>query len=133
MLRDAAGRGQHFQDRFSTPRKVTCHQSCHIFRNITRHIARQITLYITRQMTLQRTRQITRNITGKIPCQITRHITRQKIIIIISRGFMATVAISYQVAITFSKEANLRLSLQHFYSWVALSRNKKIIRKPFSV
>ena len=125
MLREAAGRGQHFQDRFSTPRKVTCHQSCHIFRNITRHIARQITLYITRQ--------ITGNITGKIPCQITRHITRQKIIIIISHGFMATVAISYQVAITFSKEANIRLSLQHYYSWVALSRNKKIIRKPFSV
>ena len=116
MLREAAGRGQHFQDRFSTPRKVTCHQSCHIFRNITRHIIRhiapQISLYITRQMTLQRTRQITRNITGKIPCQI----TRQKIIIIISHGFMATVAISFQVAITFSKEANLRLSLQHFYS-----------------
>ena len=101
MPREAAGRGQHFQDRFLIPRKV---------------------------------------ITGQIPCQITRHVTRQIIKIIISRGFMGTVAISYQVAITFSRKANLRLSqegswlsLQHFYSRVALSRNKKIIRKPFSV
>ena len=60
MLREAAGRGQHFQDRFSIRRKVTCHQSLHIARNITRHIARQITVYITNtgQVTLQRTRQI---------------------------------------------------------------------------
>ena len=80
------GRGQYFQDRFSIPRKVTCHQSRHIARNITRqitrHIARQITLYITLQITLQRTRQITRNI------------TRQIIIIMISHGFVGTVAIS---------------------------------------
>ena len=120
MLRKAAGRGQHFQDRFSIPCKVTCHQSRHIVhnisRNITRHIARQITLYATRQMTLQRTRQVTRNITGQIPCQI----TRQTIVIIISYGFMGTVAISYQVAITFSRKANPRLSLQHFYYRVAL-------------
>ena len=129
MLRETAGRGQHFQDRFSVPRKVTCHQSRHIVRNITRHIARQITLYVTRQMTLRRTRQVTRNIIGQTPCQI----TRQAIIIIISHGLMGTVAISYRVVITFSREANPRLSLQHFYSSVALSRNKKIIRKPFSV
>ena len=76
MPREAAGRGQHFQDRFLIPRKV---------------------------------------ITGQIPCQITRHVTRQIIKIIISHGFMGTVAISYQVAITFPRKANLRLSSQHFY------------------
>ena len=70
-----------------------------------RHIARHITLYITRQIT----RHITRNITRQIPRQITRHKTRQIIIIIISHGFVGTVTISYQVAITFSREANLRL------------------------
>ena len=121
MLREATGKGQHFQDRFSIPCKVTCHQSRHIARNITRHIprqitrhiARQITLYITHQITLQRARQITHNITRQIPCEITRQI----IILIISHGFVGTVAISYQVAITFSRKANLRLSrsLQHFY------------------
>ena len=94
MLREAAGRGLHFQGRFSIPHKVTCHQSYHIARNITRQIPRQI----TRQITLQRTRQIARNITGEIP----RHRTRQIIIIVISHGFMGTVAISYQVAITFN-------------------------------
>ena len=99
MLREAAGRRQHFQDRLSIPRKVTCHQSRHIARYITcqmpGHISRQITLYITRQ--------------------ITRNITHQIIIIIISHGFVGIVAISYQVAITFPRKANLRLSSQHFY------------------
>ena len=56
MLREAAGRRQHFQDRFSIPRKVSCHQSLDIARNITRqitrHRARQITLCMTRQITL---------------------------------------------------------------------------------
>ena len=111
MLREAAGRLQHFRDQFSIPRKVTRHIACNITRQITRHIARQITLYITRQITLQRTRQITGNITR----EITRHITRQIIIIIISHGFVGTVGISYQVAITFPRKANLRLSLQHLY------------------
>ena len=73
MLREIAGRGQ----RFSIPRKESCHQSLHIARNITRqitrHIVHQITLYITSQINLQRTRQITRNITRQIPCQINRH------------------------------------------------------------
>ena len=71
MLREAAGRGRHFQDRFSIPREVTCHQSRHIARNIprqiTRHTARQITRHITRQTTLQRTRQVTRNTTRQLP------------------------------------------------------------------
>ena len=119
MLREVAGRLQHFQDRFSIARKVTCHQSRHIARNITcqitRHIARLITLYITRQITLQRPGQVTRNITRQIPGQITCHITRQIIIIIVSHGFVGTVAVTYQVAITFSRKANLRLSLQHLY------------------
>ena len=74
-----------------------------------------MTLYITRQITLQRTRQITRNITRHIPRQITCHITRQIIIIIVSHGFVGTLAISYQVAITFSRKAHLSLSLQHLY------------------
>ena len=112
-----AARGRRPRAAFSRPRKVTCHQSRHIVRNITcqilrqttRHTARQITLYITRQITLQRTRQITRN--------ITRQMTRQIIIIIISPGFVGTVAISYQVAIIFSRKANLRLSLQHLYTY----------------
>ena len=108
-----------FSRRFSIARKVTCHQSRHIARNITRqitrHIARLITLYITRQITLQRTRQITRNITRQIHRQITCHITRQIMIIIVSHGFVGTVAITYQVSITFSRKANLRLSLQHLY------------------
>ena len=92
MLREAADRRQHFQDRFSIPRKVSCHQSLHISRNITR----QITRHIARQITLQRTRQLTHNISPQIP----RHTTRQIIVIIISDGFVGTVAISYQVAIT---------------------------------
>ena len=113
MLREVAGRLQHFQDRFSIARKVTCHQSRHIARNITRqitrHIARLITLYITRQITLQRTRNIIRQILRQITC----HITRQIIITIVSHDFVGTVAITYQVAIIFSRKANLRLSLQH--------------------
>ena len=100
-------RRQHFQDRFSIPRKVTCQQSLHVARNITR----QITRHIARQITLQRTSQLTHNITPQIP----RHTIRQIIVIIISDGFVGTVAISYQVAITFSRKANLRSSLQHFY------------------
>ena len=94
MLREAAGRLQHFQDRSSISRKVTCHQSrhiaCNITRQITRHIARQITLYITRQI----------------------------IIIIVSHCLVGTVAISYQVPITFSRKANLGLSLQHLYIYI---------------
>ena len=66
---------------------------------------------MTRQITLQRTRQLTHNITPQIP----RNTTCQIIIVIISDGFVGTVAISYQVVITFSRKANLRLSLQHFY------------------
>ena len=72
----------HFtmQDRFSIPRKVTCHQSLYIACNITRqksrqstrHIARQKTLYISRQITYQGTLQITHNMTRQIPRQITR-------------------------------------------------------------
>ena len=52
MLREAAGRGQHFQDRFSIPRKVTCHQSLHITHNITRQTPRQITRHKAREITL---------------------------------------------------------------------------------
>ena len=111
MLREAASRRQHFQDRFSIPRKVNCHQSLYIARNINRHIARQITVCMTSQITLQRTRQLTHNITLQIP----RHTTRQIIVILISNGFVGTVAITYQVAITFSRKPNLTLSLQHFY------------------
>ena len=70
MQREAAGRCEHFQDQFSIPRKVNCHQSLHIARSITRqiprqitpHIARQISLYITRQITLQSTRYVSRQI-----------------------------------------------------------------------
>ena len=62
MLRETAGRGQHF----SITRKESCYLSLHIARNIncqkprqiTRHIARHITLYITLQVTLHVTRQI---------------------------------------------------------------------------
>ena len=57
-------------------------------------MARQTTLYITRQITLQRTRNL--------PRQKARHVTREIIIIIFSHGFVTTVAISYQAAITFS-------------------------------
>ena len=46
---------------------------------------------------------------------MTRQIPRQIIIIIINHGFVGTVAISCQVAITFLRKENLRLSLQHFY------------------
>ena len=116
MPREPAGRLQHFQDRFSIPRKVTCHQSRHIARNITRHMACQITL----QISLQRTRQITRSINRQIPRQITCYITRQIIIIIVSHDCLGTVAITYQVAITFSRKANLRLSLQHLYVYCKL-------------
>ena len=66
---------------------------------------------MTSQITLQRTRQLTHNITLQIP----RHTTRQIIVILISNGFVGTVAITYQVAITFSRKANLTFSLQHFY------------------
>ena len=106
MLREAAGRRQHFQDRFSIPRKVTCHQSLCIARHITRHKASQI----TRQRTLQKTLQIICQLIHSITPQIPRHKTRQIIVIIISAGFVGTVAISYQVAITISQKANLRLS-----------------------
>ena len=122
MLREVAGRLQHFQDRFLIPRKVTCHQFRHIARNITRqrtrHIACQITLYISCQITLQRIRQITRNISRQITC----HITRQIIINIVSNGFVGTVAITYQVAITFSRKANLSLSIQHLYIYFKAKR-----------
>ena len=84
MLREVAGREQHF-------REVTCHQSLHIAHNITRqitrHTARQITLYIICQITVQRTRQTTLNITREISRQITRHISPQIITFIISHGF----------------------------------------------
>ena len=54
MLCEAAGRKQHFQERFSLPRKVTCHQSLHIARSISRqisrHMARQISRHVTRQI-----------------------------------------------------------------------------------
>ena len=107
MLREVAGRLQHFQDRFSIPRKVICRQS----RNIARNIICQITRHKARQITLQRTHEITRQISRQITC----HITRQIIIIIVSHGFVGTVAITYLVVITFSRKANLRLSLQHHY------------------
>ena len=74
MLLEPAGRGQHFQDRFSISCKVTSHQFRHIARNIphqmARHITRHITLYITRPITLQKTRQITRDTTRQIPLVI---------------------------------------------------------------
>ena len=75
---------------------------------------------ITRQITLQWTRQITRNITRQIPRQTARHVSLQKIIIINSHGFVGTVGICYQVAITFSRKADLGLSFKHFYFYVKL-------------
>ena len=54
MLREAAGRLQHFQERFFNTSLVNLSPissdiAPNITRQITRHIARQITLYITRQ------------------------------------------------------------------------------------
>ena len=132
MLCEAAGRGQD-----SIPCKVICHQSRHIAPRITRqilcqttrHIARRITFYITRQITVQRTLQITRNITRQIHRQTTRHIARQIFMIIISHGFVGTAAINYQVAFTFSRKANLRLSLQHFYIYFKVNSLLVLYRK----
>ena len=51
MLREGPDRGQHFQEPISVPRKVTCHQSCHIAPNITREITHHIAqINITRQL-----------------------------------------------------------------------------------